>query len=327
MLGLDEIYAPIQDRLKLVDQEIVTWLASDQPAVAEMVRGLLPLAGKRLRPALTLFSAHLNGAVQRPEQVIRLAAVMELMHTATLLHDDVIDEAELRRLQPSLNARWDNARAILLGDFIYSQAFAALSAIGDVRLIQMVSRVAITMSEGEIDQLANRFATTLTEEAYLEVIRRKTASLITACCEGGAMLAEVPSEMAAQLASYGLRLGLAFQIVDDCLDLVGAQETLGKEIGADLASGKFTLPVIHLLQRCSERDRAELLELVRSGAGNGNGTLERIRGLAVQTGAIATSIARARALASAAKECLAAFTSPVRPHLLAIADYVVDRQT
>src|SRR5206468_2549100 len=238
--------APVADDLRRVDELAAARLESDVALVREVAQYLVAAGGKRLRPALLLLSCGALG--YRGEGRLTLAAVVEFIHTATLLHDDVVDESQLRRGMRTANAAFGNAAAVLVGDFLYSRAFQMMVEVDDMRVMRVLAEATNTIAAGEVMQLMGSHDPEVDEARYLEVIRRKTAKLFEAAARLGAVLARSPAPVEAGLASYGAHVGTAFQLIDDVLDYSGDEAAIGKSLGDDLAEGKPTLPLIHVLR-------------------------------------------------------------------------------
>ncbi len=251
-MKLEEIYEPIKDQLRMVDEELKSRLHSDNELVRQINKYILDMPGKRLRPALVLLSAGLGN--YRGNEAIPVAAAVEIIHTATLFHDDVVDKSDLRRGQPTVNSKWGDGISIVLGDHWYSRAFSVLSHLKIPKILEMFLEVINRICVGELEQLKRRYDLSFTEQEYLEIVKNKTACLMSFCCRVGALMGEVPSEETESLADYGLNLGIAFQIVDDCLDFVGTEERMGKSLGSDLLEGKLTLPLIYAMNAANKRD-------------------------------------------------------------------------
>lgn len=296
---LEEIYAAIQDPLAEVESALRHELDCPEPFVKTLIEQSRLFGGKRVRPALLLLSSRLRGQT-RPHHVA-YAAVVEMLHHATLMHDDVLDGAEVRRHQPTLNARWGNEGAVLLGDFIFARAFMLCARVDKLEANLLLSQTAQDMCVGELSQIAARRRFDLTEDDYFRIIRMKTASLFSAATRLGALgNASRPGD-AERLAEYGMNFGMAFQIVDDYLDLVGSEDEMGKSLGTDLAKGKYTLPILALLPRMPERPRRDLCEYLASPDGV-PGKQEEIRKLIKQYEADAYTLGRADAFARRAAE-------------------------
>lgn len=235
-------FAAVEDDFAAVNQLIIDSLSSHVPLVEEISQYLIDAGGKRLRPLLVLLAS--KSASYEGDQHIKLAAIIEFLHTAMLLHDDVVDASELRRGRKTVNATWGNPASVLVGDFLHSRAFEMMVEIGDFRVMEILSHATNTIAEGEVQQLTNIRNPDITEASYMEVISRKTAMLFEAASHSAAVLAGANQAQERALQQYGLHIGLAFQLVDDVLDYQGATEDLGKNVGDDLAEGKMTLPLI-----------------------------------------------------------------------------------
>ncbi len=259
-MKLEKIYSPIKEELGRIEDELRSQLLSSKDKfILEVNRYLLGSAGKRLRPSLVLLSAKTNN--HWDEKVIPVSVALELIHTASLVHDDVLDEADLRRKRTTMNTRWGNEPAVLTGDYLYFKAFSILSQLGVQKISSIVSFAAEMMCEGEIIQTCKTYKLNLSEEDYLEIIRKKTASLMAASCEVGAVLSESHPSVQKALANYGLNFGMAFQIIDDCLDLVSPPDKMGKSTYKDFAQGKMTLPLIYLVRRLTKEDGKRINDL------------------------------------------------------------------
>jgi octaprenyl-diphosphate synthase len=263
--NLRALYAPVVEELNEAEDLLRRELSSEHPFVDRLVKHGFRLGGKRLRPALVLLSAQASGGI-RPAHV-PLAAMAELIHTATLVHDDVLDEAAIRRHLDTVNARWDNEASILLGDYLFAQAMCLASSLDDVFACRVVCESARRMCEGELKQIESRGNYNLSETDYFEIIAGKTAALTACCCRLGAHYAGADPAVCEALARYGHDLGVAFQIADDVLDLSGNEAVVGKSLGTDLSKQKATLPLIRLLDTVSADDRAALLSVL-SCSGN-----------------------------------------------------------
>lgn len=232
----------VKEPMAQVNAVILERLHSSVPLIPQLAQHLINAGGKRLRPSLTLLCAQLGGAV--PESAIKLAAAVEFIHSATLLHDDVVDESNQRRGQESARAVWGNAASVLVGDFLFARAFELMVETGSLPALQILSRAAATIAQGEVMQLQIQNSLTTKREDYMAVIDYKTAELFAAACHVGALAGKLPEKVAAALSEYGRHLGIAFQITDDLLDYTESETTLGKPRGNDLREGKVTLPVI-----------------------------------------------------------------------------------
>ena len=250
-------YQLVMERLKLVEEEIVRASHSEVALVRRLAEYLHHAGGKRLRPAMVLLCAQACG--YEGDDDIELGAIVEFIHTATLVHDDILDEAQLRRGHAAANQIWGNQVAVLLGDYIYIRSMAMSVGLGNLRIVGILADAASRLVEGEILDVSHTGDASLTREMYIDIVDRKTASLFAACSEAGAVLAGAPREIEEGLLSYAWNLGMAFQLVDDCLDYSADAERLGKQTGADLREGKVTLPFIYLLERATGEARDHAL--------------------------------------------------------------------
>jgi len=244
---LDSVRDVIADDMRAVDELVRRRLDSDVVLVRQVAEYIIGAGGKRLRPALVLLAAGALG--YRGSAQHELAAVIEFIHTATLLHDDVVDESDLRRGTKTANAQFGNAASVLVGDFLYSRAFQIMVSVGSMRIMEILADATNTIAEGEVLQLLNVHDADVSPERYLEVIRRKTARLFEAAGRLGGVLGQASNELEDDLARYGMHLGTAFQLVDDVLDYSGDPGAMGKNLGDDLSEGKATLPLIHAMQQ------------------------------------------------------------------------------
>jgi octaprenyl-diphosphate synthase len=268
--------ARIDEEMRRVDALIVERLDSDVALVRKVADYIVSSGGKRLRPALLLLAA--GAAGYRGEARFELAAVIEFIHTATLLHDDVVDESELRRGRETANAAFGNAASVLVGDFLYSRAFQMMVGVGSMRVMRILADATNTIAEGEVMQLINCHDPAVDEARYLEVIRRKTAKLFEAAARLGGVLGEVPMPLEDGLAQYGMHLGTSFQLIDDVLDYSGDEQLIGKSLGDDLAEGKPTLPLIRAM-RAGTPEQADLVRhaIMRGGRDDFPRVLEVIK--------------------------------------------------
>ncbi len=313
----------VGDDLKSVEAEIVLALDCPVGLIQEMGGYIAGAGGKRLRPMLLLLASRLAG--HRGPRAIRLACVVELLHTATLIHDDVVDQAPLRRGRPSANAQWGDDASVLVGDHLYSKSFAMLVRDNDRAIMETLARATVSMTEAEVFQLERKRSGVTTEADYLRIITQKTASFMSACCRIGALLGGLPDEQTEALTRYGMDIGVAFQISDDSLDFNADQDRLGKAIGADLREGKRTLPLIAMLERVTPGHAERVRALLRERS-LGAAEVEEIRRFVLDHEGVGYALARAHAYAQAAKADLAVFPpSEERETLALIADFVVDR--
>ncbi len=320
---LDRLVRLMEGDLEACNREIIARMQSPVALIPQLAAHLVAAGGKRLRPLLTLASARLCG-YQSGQRHVALAACVEFIHTATLLHDDVVDESNLRRGLASANAVFGNKASVLVGDFLFARAFQLMVADGSLRVLDILSRAAATIAEGEVLQLVTQNDLETTEARYLDVIRGKTAALFEAACEVGAVVAD-REDAAAPLASYGGSLGIAFQLVDDALDYAAEQATLGKTIGDDFREGKVTMPVLVAYAAGEESERRFWQRTVGEGEID-DGDLAQAMALMARHRAIEATLARAAAFAGEARASLAAFPpSPLRAVMEEVADYTVAR--
>lgn len=304
-----------------VDSLIRQRLSSDVVLINQIADHIIAGGGKRLRPMLHVLAA--NAAGYRGEHHIKLAAVIEFIHTSTLLHDDVVDESDLRRGRKTANALWGNAASVLVGDFLYSRSFQMMVELDDMRIMRILADTTNTIAEGEVLQLLNIGNADVDEAAYLNVIERKTAVLFAAATQLGGLLGGLPAEQCAALRHYGMQLGYAFQIADDLLDYTSDAGTLGKNIGDDLAEGKPTLPLIYALQRADAEQKQSLRHAIEHG---GLDSLDRIIAAIRDSGALERTHERAVMHADAARDALRVLPgSPWRDAMATLADYSVQR--
>ena len=313
--------AVISEEMREVDRVIAQRLASGVPLIGQVSRYIISAGGKRLRPALLLLSAGALGA-QSPQR-FNLAAVVEFIHTATLLHDDVVDESVLRRGNATANEAFGNPASVLVGDFLYSRAFQMMVDAQNMRIMQVLADATNVIAEGEVMQLMNMHNASLDEASYLQVIRSKTAKLFEASARVGAILASADAEVEEACAAYGQALGTAFQVIDDVLDYDGDVAVLGKTLGDDLREGKATLPLIAAMQRGTAAQR----KLISSAIENGSeGLLSEVLGIVKSTGAL--DVARAAAAQEAQRAVTAAKQLPVNAYsscLIQLAAQLLER--
>jgi octaprenyl-diphosphate synthase len=321
--GFDRLLALVDADMRATNQLIVDRMASRVPLIPQLAGYLIAAGGKRLRPLLTLASAQLCD--YRGVRHHGLAACVEFIHTATLLHDDVVDESDLRRGQRSANAVFGNQASVLVGDFLFSRAFELMTADGSLAILKILSSASKTIAEGEVMQLSVASNTDTTEADYLEVITGKTAALFAAACEVGAVVAERSVDEQEALRLYGLNLGIAFQLVDDVLDYSAIQAKLGKEVGNDFREGKMTLPVLLAFKRGSAEEKAFWQRTVADKTFNESDLAHAIT-LMQKHGALAATIERARQYGAAAQAALSVFPpSPIREAMLESVSFVIER--
>jgi len=314
----------VEDDLKRIEGEIEKNLSSSVPLIAHISRHIIRSGGKRLRPLLMVLAARLTG--YQGENHYPLSIVFEYLHAATLLHDDVVDSAEVRRNKPAANTIWGNPAAVLVGDFLLATSFALAVSSGHLEILSVLSETTTRMAEGEILQLINSHNLEISEQEYIEVITRKTAILIAASCQIGAIFGGADHKREEAMRSFGLNLGISFQLRDDVLDYTGSEEEVGKPIGQDLGERKITLPLIYTLATSNRKDRQRLVtlitadEITRETFTEVNRFIEHYRGIEY------TSRLAERHI-TLAKEALTTFAPSATWEILAaIADYVVTRR-
>jgi len=313
----------IGDDLKLVEQQFRKDLESDVPLIRKVGEYVLSSGGKRIRPALLLLSARLCG--YQGNKAVPLASVIEFIHTATLLHDDVVDSATLRRGIASANTLWGNEASVLVGDFLFSKSFSLMVGVGSLDILRVLSDATTVIAEGEVMQLLCTGELDLTEERYINVVKSKTAILMSAACEAGAILGSVPPERQKALADFGMELGIAFQLMDDLLDYTATEEEFGKCIGHDLEEGKITLPLIHTLRSCTPAERL-VIEAVVEKDEMSLDEFREVSGLVKKYDGIEYTVETARSYIAASRNRLEQFEgSIVRNALSDLAEYVVTR--
>lgn len=267
-LSMQEIVQPILFQLNQVEEKLKSVGQESEGILKESSSYVLCGSGKRFRAALVLFCASIQDSAQNStddfSSAIEIATAAELIHSATLIHDDIVDRAILRRLKPTVNVQFGEAVAVLLGDFLYARAFKIIAGVGNQKIVASFSETTEKMCEGELGQLKHRYHTDLSLEEYISFIDKKTASLISSCALSGAILANLSIEKQNWLASFGLNLGIAYQIMDDLLDIVGSENQLGKTLRTDASNGKTTLPLILLLRMVTASEREELLKSLQT---------------------------------------------------------------
>lgn len=289
----------IEPQFDAVTDYIINHLGSNVPLVENIGHYIVESGGKRLRPLLVLLAA--NACGYEGKQHIPLAALIEFIHTATLLHDDVVDNSELRRGNATANAKWGNAPSVLVGDFLYSRSFQVMVEIGNMAIMEVISNATTVIAEGEVLQLMNQRNPDTSEESYMSVILGKTAMLFEAATESGAILAGADDTAREALRLYGRHLGIAFQLVDDVMDYLSSSEEMGKNVGDDLAEGKATLPLIYAMRTGSDEERALIRDAIRRG---GLEDLAPILDIVQRTGAIDYTRSRAQEQVKLARAAL-----------------------
>lgn len=320
---INQIRASVEAEFAQVNALIIEQLHSDVDMVENVGQYIVDAGGKRLRPLLTLLAAASLGKVT--EKHIKFAAVIEFIHTATLLHDDVVDISTLRRGRPTANSEFGNAPSVLVGDFLYTRAFQLMVQLNDMRVLKLMADVTNLIAEGEVMQLVRAGDPDTSREQYFDVITRKTAILFAAACEGAAMLSDESDNTLKTMHDIGLNLGIAFQLIDDVLDYEGDPETTGKNVGDDLNEGKPTLPLIHAMQHASPDDAALIATALRTKSAE---NLNEIIALAASTGGIAETRSAAEAHCDLVNDALATLApSAAKTSLETLATFSLSRES
>ncbi|MDR3517962.1 MAG: polyprenyl synthetase family protein [Azospirillaceae bacterium] len=322
--ALQDLIDLVADDLKAVNDLIIQRMHSPVEMIPQLAGYLIASGGKRLRPVLTLAAARLCN--YQGDRQKSLAAAVEFIHTATLLHDDVVDDSDLRRGLASANAVFGNKPSVLVGDFLLSRAFQLMVEDGSLEVLRILSNASAVIAEGEVLQLITANDTETSEQAYLEVIRAKTAELFASACRIGAVVADRPPAEQAALSDYGLNLGIAFQLVDDVLDYSAAQARLGKTVGDDFREGKITLPVVLAFRRGNDEERAFWRRTLEDEEQH-DGDLDHAVMLMTRHHALRDSVERGRHYAAIARDALGLFSDgPEKRALLNVLDFVIDRE-
>jgi octaprenyl-diphosphate synthase len=321
-MQIQDVFRYYGNDLKRVEENMEMHLRSEVRLIPEIIHHLIGSGGKRFRPLLLLASAELCG--YRGERRYPLSAIIEYIHTATLLHDDVIDHAETRRGKASANQVWGNAASVLVGDYLYSKSFRLMTDDGNLAILKLISTTTNTMSEGEVFQLMKMGDISITEKEYLSIVEKKTSILISAACAIGGILGNAADSQIEALTRFGMRLGNAFQITDDTLDYVAKEEEFGKAIGQDLKEGKMTLPLIRTMKKCTPEERL----FIRKGIEEKDEpAYTGIMTLIHRYDGISYALAKARACIEEAKGFLASFSdSEAKTALCTVADYIIERR-
>ncbi|MEZ5667847.1 MAG: polyprenyl synthetase family protein [Alphaproteobacteria bacterium] len=315
--------ALVGDDLARVNQLIVDNMDNPVPLIPQLAGHLIAAGGKRLRPILTLAAAQLCG--YRGERHLGLAACVEFIHSATLLHDDVVDESKLRRGLDTANAVWGNQASVLVGDYLFTRAFQLMVADGSLEVLEILSNASAVIAQGEVHQLAIASNLDTSVEDYMTVVRSKTATLFAAAAKIGAVVADRPAAERDALDAYGMNLGMAFQMVDDFLDYAASQELLGKSVGDDFREGKMTLPVVFAIQHATAEQRA-FWKRTLEDMDQRDGDLAHAMALLQQCGALEDTKAEARRFGEQARTALAMFPErPARRELSAVIDFCIAR--
>jgi octaprenyl-diphosphate synthase len=320
-MKIEEIYALIEGDMARVNACIQDRLKSDVVLVNQVGQYIIHSGGKRLRPVLHLLTA--NAFQYNGDQHIECAALIEFIHTATLLHDDVVDASELRRGQDTANALFGNEASVLVGDFLYSRAFQMMVHINKMKVMDILANATNTIAEGEVQQLLNVHDPNTTEALYLQVIHDKTAKLFESATQLAAVLSNQPAEVESSIANYGMHLGTAFQLIDDILDYGDSSGEIGKNVGDDLAEGKPTLPLIYTMRKGTGQQKALIQEVIEHG---GRERLDEVKAALNSTGAIQYTESTARTEADKAIECLHVLPDTIYKEALhALAEFSVNR--
>ncbi len=321
---LNPVFEWMRDELERVDEEIRKNLRSNLPLISIILEHLLQSGGKRLRPLLLILSARLCG--YQGNEHISMASLIEFIHTATLLHDDVVDHAELRRGIESANSKWGNEACVLVGDFLFTRSFSLMVENGNPKILQTISNATTLMAEGELEELTKTNDLTITEEEYLSIINRKTAVLFSAASRIGAILGKVNEEKEKALSDFGKDFGIAFQLTDDALDYSSSEEEFGKRIGIDLQDGKVTLPLIHTLRSCTQEEKRLIQRAIESEPVERDSFLQVVRVIEKYKG-LDYTYQKARSYIEKAKEDLSPFSpSAEKEVLFLLSDYVLERK-
>jgi len=322
--SLAPLVALVGEDLKRVNEVIVRRMHSPVALIPQLAGHIVAAGGKRMRPMLTLAAARLCG-VASGERHVNLAACVEFIHTATLLHDDVVDASDLRRGRATANAVWGNKSSVLVGDFLFSRAFQVMVEDGSLDVLRILSNASAVIAEGEVLQLTTANDTETTENAYLEVIRAKTATLFAAAARVGAIVAGRPRAEEEALESYGLNLGIAFQLVDDVIDYASTAEKMGKSVGDDFRDGKITLPVVLAFLRGDEEER-QFWRRTLEALDQRPGDLERAVELMNRHGSLRDTVERARHYGAVARDALGIFPEhPVKRALAELVEFAIHR--
>jgi octaprenyl-diphosphate synthase len=313
----------IQATMEQLEGELIEQVRSRVPVAFEIGSHILQSGGKRIRPQLAILAARMGGYTG--SDAVKLSGAIEAIHTATLLHDDVVDHAETRRGRPAANTVWSNEMCVLGGDFLLSRAFAALTSIGNLRILEIVAATTCRLSEGELFQMSHIGNVDLTEDDYLRIIADKTAILMETACRGGAILGGLDARQEGALAAFGFGLGMAFQITDDVIDYRSDKKTMGKAPGMDLLEGKLTLPLIAALKRADDEERRRLRSII-VGRQLDDGDFEWVRGFLERRGGLQEALEKGRACLNTAKEQLSSFGDSYEKNaLLGIAERILHR--
>lgn len=322
-MSLNDILIPVQKEIDELERVMLGLLASQVPFVQSVAEYVIKNGGKRLRPILTILCAKLSG--YHGEAAYKMGSCIEFVHTASLLHDDVIDNARLRRGKPSANSKWGNHVSVLVGDFFYCRASQLLTAQGDMRILKAVTDAITALTEGEVLEITKNLDLNTSEEDYLDIIRNKTAVLFAAACRIGAILGNVPAEYEEALGVFGLNLGMAFQLADDALDYTSTEEVFGKESGIDLQEGKLTLPLLVAIKRATPDEQQKIKNALMAERPD-KSVFQGIQEIITRYRGFEETYKAAERYVGLAKEALGPFRPSIEKDiLLYTADYVISR--
>ena len=323
-MKFSEIVDSIASELNDVEEAIQANFHSDVVLIPDVSDYLIGSGGKRIRPMLLVLVARACG--YEGPRATTMGCVVEYIHTATLLHDDVVDDAKMRRGNPSANSKWSNETSVLVGDFLFAKSFSLMAADSDTRIMKTMSEACTLLSEGEVLQLMNMYNLKLEEEEYLDVVYRKTAALIAASCRVGALIPDSPPTFAEAIHQFGVQIGYAFQLVDDALDYMGDVERTGKSVGEDLREGNVTLPLLRVCAQATDAEFERINHLVVHAEEIRTEDMDDVLGLMNKYGAVDYTLDRARGYVEAGKAALSALPDSSHVDVLRdIADYIVDR--
>jgi len=322
-MQLSEIYKPICKDLKEVDSMLKEQFHSTDESLKKIRSYTFDMPCKRLRPALVLLSAGINGRKNKAKAK-SLACAVELIHTASLVHNDIIDDADMRRGKKTINSEWGNRISTIFGDRLFHEAFSHLLRIKSHRILSIISSATAMLCEGEMKEIKNLYNSNLSQKSYLDIVKKKTASLFSCSCEAGALVGGAKTHEVAALNGYGLNIGMAFQITDDCLDIVGNDKVLGKKTGMDIKNGRITLPLIRFFSSVSRKEKTRFVNLLKSGK-DGEYT-EKLKDMIVDCGAVDSSFTIAHNYVSTAKKNIEVLgTSVFRKSLDDLCEYIMKR--
>ena len=314
----------LEEKLQSLEQEIDKYLSSEIEIISRMARYIFQSGGKRIRPLLVILSSRIAG--YKGDQDVLFAAIMEFVHTATLIHDDIIDEATQRRGRESLNLKWGNNLTVLMGDYLYTKAMSLALTREHMQILRLISDITLRMLEGEMISLEQNGDIDISEQDHLNLIRRKTAYLFSGCTQIGAILGKVSPQKEAALQNFGLNLGMAFQLIDDLLDFTSTEGVLGKPVGHDLKEGKITLPLIYLLQRGNGNEYVREIRRALMERRYESVSRDRLLNQLTESNAFADAEKKAKFYASLAKNDLAIFEdSDAKTAMLKLLDFVIQR--